>query len=128
MHPNADITKDQNETNSLLGSVLLTMVCFHEFSRLQTTIIQSRAAGGNAGASDDESVLEVTKDMLNKLPADFDIEATMRKFPTRYEESMNTVLVQEMVRFNALTKVVRNSLVEIQQAIKVGIVRLFHTN
>lgn len=128
MHPNADITKDQNETNSLLGSVLLTMVCFDEFSRFQTAIIQSRAAGGNAGASDDESVLEVTKDMLNKLPADFDIEATMRKFPTRYEESMNTVLVQEMVRFNALTKVVRNSLVEIQQAIKVGTVRLFHTN
>jgi dynein heavy chain len=36
----------------------------------------------------------------------------------RYNESMNTVLLQELIRFNRLIQVVRTTLLDIKKAIK----------
>eukprot|EP00118_Oscarella_pearsei_P019989 m.215208 g.215208 ORF g.215208 m.215208 type:complete len:270 (+) comp39831_c0_seq3:11346-12155(+) len=52
------------------------------------------------------------------MPEDFDLEYIIKKFPVVYNESMNTVLRQELIRFNRLTSVVRSSLQNIQKAIK----------
>uniref|UniRef100_A0A8C7GW60 Dynein axonemal heavy chain 3 n=1 Tax=Oncorhynchus kisutch TaxID=8019 RepID=A0A8C7GW60_ONCKI len=102
LHSNADITKDNQETNQLLDGVLLTL---------------PRQTGGGA-KSPQEVVDELAEDILSKLPADFDIQMVINKYPVMYEESMNTVLRQELIRFNRLTQVVRISLINIGKALK----------
>ncbi|BFZ08761.1 hypothetical protein BsWGS_11799 [Bradybaena similaris] len=101
MHDNVDISRELAETRLLFESVLLT---------------EGRGSGGSKGS--DAALAVVAADILGKLPKDFDIEAAILKYPVTYMESMNTVLVQEMERFNRLLVIIRSSLVSIQKALK----------
>jgi dynein heavy chain len=76
LHDNADITSAINETNLLLGTALSLM---------------PRKAGG-AGKSQEQMLQDIAKNILEKLPPNFDVYEAAKKHPIMYNESMNTVL------------------------------------
>lgn len=100
LHKNAGITRDLQNTSLMTSSLLL---------------LEGEVATG--GGETDELLLQLTSEILSKLPKNFDLEKAKIKYPVDYSESMNTVLVQELERFNKLLSVMRSGLQILQQAI-----------
>jgi len=118
LHDNADITKDLQESQALLDG-LLTAQKTSESSSTSSSSSSSNGSSSSAAPKSTEAVIgEVAADILARLPGVFDIEAAEAAYPQDYYNSMNTVLVQELVRFNALLSVMRSSLVALGQAIQ----------
>ena len=105
LHANADITKDQQDTNYFCDTVL-------------STESGGGGGGGGGGASAEDAIDKLAEDILNRTPHEFDRERVMKKYPIKFEESMNTVLAQELIRYNTLISTVRSSLVNLRKALK----------
>lgn len=75
-------------------------------------------AGGGAAADVEGATIELATDILRKIPKPFDIAAVSEKYPTMYTNSMNTVLRQELIRFNRLNSVIRSTLADMVKAVK----------
>jgi dynein heavy chain len=104
LHENADISKDLNETSLLINSVILT---------------QGTGSASSSGAkSQDDVIAEIAQGILASVIDCYDVESVKKVYPVKYEESMNTVLVQELVRYNRLIKVIRQSLASVLKALK----------
>ncbi|KAJ8047551.1 Dynein heavy chain 3, axonemal [Holothuria leucospilota] len=106
LHENADISKDQKETQLLFDGILLTLPR------------QTAESSGVSGRTSQQVIEDLAADILSKLPPNFQLEEVQVKYPVLYEESMNTVLLQELMRFNRLLDVVRSSLQDIRKALK----------
>jgi dynein heavy chain, axonemal len=91
--------------------------CIFPIAVIQHSLSLSRAGGGKSW---DQTLQDLSKDILAKVPPPFDVEKALLDFPVRYEESMNTVLTQELIRFNNLNVTITKSLKELQRAIKVS--------
>ena len=102
LHENAEITTSQNTTRVLLEAILS---------------MQPRASSGS-GKTREQIIGEMAQFLQSRTPEIFDLEMVGKKYPTSYEESMNTVLFQECVRYNRLLFDMKISLVNIQKALK----------
>uniref|UniRef100_A0AAZ3Q3C2 Dynein heavy chain 1, axonemal n=1 Tax=Oncorhynchus tshawytscha TaxID=74940 RepID=A0AAZ3Q3C2_ONCTS len=102
LHDNANISFAQNEAFALLGAVV----------QLQP---KAAASGGKAR---EEIVEEIVAGIVEKVPQPISVQEVMTKYPVQYEESMNTVLIQEVIRYNRLLVVISQSLSDIVKALK----------
>lgn len=101
MHENAAITKEIGETNDTLGAILSTM----------------QSSGGGGSSNQDEIMTNLANSVLDDIPDIYDVRAAELAFPVSYSQSMNTVLTQELARFNNLINTIKASLVDLKRAI-----------
>nr|XP_048689619.1 dynein axonemal heavy chain 2 isoform X1 [Caretta caretta] len=102
-HPNADVASQITEARTLFETLL----------SLQPQITPS----GAAGQSREDKVLELSADVLSKIPQELDYRGT-QKVLADDPSPLNVVLLQEIQRYNALLQVIRSSLVELEKGIQ----------
>ena len=106
MHENSNITFQKAESSALLSTTLS---------------LQPRDAAGASGATPDEIVAEMAKAFYESLPELLDksraATGTFDILSTGVMDSLDTVLSQEIERFNKLLQVMHHSLHEIGKAI-----------
>eukprot|EP00792_Barthelona_sp_PAP020_P009040 TRINITY_DN3265_c0_g4_i2.p1 TRINITY_DN3265_c0_g4~~TRINITY_DN3265_c0_g4_i2.p1 ORF type:complete len:4140 (+),score=1212.96 TRINITY_DN3265_c0_g4_i2:30-12449(+) len=102
LHANADITYANNETLMMFDTLLS---------------LQPRTTS-SGGLSRDDVINQTASSILSSVAKPFNYEEVAKHYPTLYEESMNTVLQQEVVRFNGLLERVHSTLHNLIKALK----------
>jgi len=106
MHENAKIASANAETFNMFD------ICLS---------LQASDGGGGAGAGARERYIEAeAKGIFSRIQkkGQFDIEGIQLLYPVVYEESMNTVLLQECIRYNRLIESMELSLPNLLKALK----------
>ena len=106
LHENAEITTNQTATRNLLTNVIS---------------VQPRQSSGG-GKSQEEQIGDIAAQIYEKTPEMFDLDAVIEQYPTMYNESMNTVLAQEIIRYNRCLNIMHKMLKAVQLALKGEIV------
>lgn len=63
-----------------------------------TILTQSQIVTGGSGTDTDNKIIELASSIAESIPDLFDVIAAADKYPTRYEQSMNTVIRQVRIR------------------------------
>jgi len=75
------------------------------------------ATSGSEGSRDSVLMGRATE-LEAQIPAEFDILSVSAQYPILYEDSMNTVLLQELERYNRLIQVATSTLRDLKRALK----------
>jgi dynein heavy chain len=105
MHENCEMTCAESEAICLLEDVL--------------SLSTGGGGGGGGGGKSPEDIMDETAvELIAQTPTEFDLDAFEEKFPTMYEESRNTVALQEAVKYNRLLSLLKVQLPLFRRAVK----------
>jgi len=99
-HPNADIASQVEQSKDLLNTILS---------------LQPRQVS-QGGKSREQQVMELITQLMDQVPSELDRRSIQRKHDEK--TPLNTVLLQEVDRYNQLLSVVHQSLRDLQKGIK----------
>jgi dynein heavy chain len=102
LHTNAGMIRDLNVSQQFLDAMSGTL---------------TQSASESAWKENEKLIMSMLNDITCQLPLNFDIDAAHELYPIDYNESMNTVLVQEMERFNNLLYEIRKTCVDLHDAL-----------
>ncbi|XP_045030294.1 dynein axonemal heavy chain 7 isoform X2 [Daphnia magna] len=136
MHENVTIGRDLLEGDYLLSSLLALQGCYssgidesgdgeqtsgEEIQEDSAEKAQQQSAPAPPVSSQkkptDAILNEMIQDLIQQLPESFDLDLAEEKFPINYLQPLNTVLVQEMGRYNRLVGIIRTNLGSLQRAV-----------
>ncbi|CAB3221174.1 unnamed protein product [Arctia plantaginis] len=103
LHANANISYAMSETQTCLKTLLN---------------LQPQEVSGEGGATIEEIIEEAAREILDVMPQPLDVHAISLKYPVSYRESLNTVLIQEAIRYNRLLGVIKSSSRDLLKALK----------
>jgi len=103
LHENCNITTSQDEASKIVANM---------------QVMVSLGSGGEGGVSPEEIQDDTAAGIQERLPKPFPLDICEEKFPTIYEESMNTVVKQECLRYNKLLWEMADNLKDFRKAIK----------
>ncbi|KAH0572596.1 Dynein heavy chain [Spironucleus salmonicida] len=110
LNTNSNITSDRQDSNNLLTEILILQT-----GKLDDAVSKEET---NTESAPVNSETDVINSIIKQLPDSFDLEAISLRYPTRFEESLNSLLVQECGRFNVLIDTMQLNLKELVRALR----------
>lgn len=105
LHENCEITCAEAESMAMLADVL-------------NLSASGGGGGGGGGKSPEELQDELAAELLSQTPQPFDLDLFEDRFPTKYEESRNTVVKQEATKYNRLLQRLLGDIPLFRRAVK----------
>lgn len=102
LNPNAGIKRELEVSSSLLESMVMATTIKH--------LIQDAMDNGNG-------VTPKLTEILKHLPIGFNLEDAKQRYPVSFENVMNTILIQEMERYEELLELIRKTCRDLMDAI-----------
>jgi dynein heavy chain len=108
LHRNAAITASLKETREFVIS----------FKAMHATGADTSSGGSpDTSSGGEDPTKAICTRFLDSLPPLLNIQHVVNKYPITYEESMNTVLQQEVMRYNLLLNEIGHSLTDLRNAL-----------